>query len=385
MESDVVAKMRSIRPRLLEHREWASANARMAPAVVEATRDAGLYTMLVPREMGGSDASFPDFLEVFADLGFADPTVGWHGVNSSYLAQAMGYVPTELQQPILDSPPGPYGFAGPPLGIATPVDGGYRLSGSWPFMTGAMDAPWSLFRGFVVEAGDQRMFEGQPNMYRFLLPAADYEVQHTWELASAMRGTGSHGVVVDDVFVPEGLAIPTLGVAEPVIASHAALLPNGAGMIIPAAVMAVGLAERVLREVRTISRDKVFGGVPYMEMPDRHYFVATAHATLDGSRAAIRAMAEHVDGGLGKSPDDVAPETRARMWATAYWVLDQAREVISNLASISTSTFYAKQNPIEMAVRDVHAISASLGDFRNLFGRDAGRVYLGLDPETAAF
>ena len=59
MEGNVVEAVRSIRSCLEEHRVWASENARMAPAVVEATRKAGLYTLLAPREMGGRRCHVP--------------------------------------------------------------------------------------------------------------------------------------------------------------------------------------------------------------------------------------------------------------------------------------------------------------------------------------
>ena len=78
-------------------------------------------------------------------------------------------------------------------------------------MTGSLEAPWSLLRGFVAEGEGLRKHNDKRAVYNFILPAGDYEIQHTWGAASAMRGTGSHGVAADDVFVPEGLAIPLFG------------------------------------------------------------------------------------------------------------------------------------------------------------------------------
>lgn len=35
----------------------------------------------------------------------------------------------------------------------------------------------------------------------FLLPRSDYRIEHNWEVLG-LRGTGSHDIVVEDVFVP---------------------------------------------------------------------------------------------------------------------------------------------------------------------------------------
>ena len=156
-------------------------------------------------------------------------------------------------------------------------------------------------------------------------------------------------------------------------------------MLVPCAAMTVGLAQRMLDEVTGVAMEKAFGGVPYREMPDRHFGIADGNAAVGGLRAAQLAMAEQVESSLGENPDDVPPTTRARMWATMYWVLDQSRVVASDLAELGTSSFYASQNPTEMALRDIQAICAPLGNVRSVFGAAAGRAYLGLDPGTPVF
>jgi hypothetical protein len=47
---------------------------------------------------------------------------------------------------VFAGPPGPYGFSIVRGGMATPVDGGYRLTGRWPFLTGARDVTWAAVR-----------------------------------------------------------------------------------------------------------------------------------------------------------------------------------------------------------------------------------------------
>ena len=75
-----------------------------------------------------------------------------------------------------------------PMGVATPVDGGFRFTGHWKFSSGTDHCQWVMIGGFVanpdgtVNRGDVR---------HFCLPREDYEiVQDSWDVLG-LRGTGS--------------------------------------------------------------------------------------------------------------------------------------------------------------------------------------------------
>src|SRR5690242_11363627 len=83
-----------------------------------------------------------------------------------------------------------------PTGRATPVDGGYRLSGRWSFSSGSEHARWVLLGGIAPDE------DGNPTDFRtFLVPAADYTVDDVWDTVG-LRGTGSNDIVIEDAFVP---------------------------------------------------------------------------------------------------------------------------------------------------------------------------------------
>ena len=86
-----------------------------------------------------------------------------------------------------------------PVGKVTHVDGGFRLSGRWGFSTGSVHCGWVLL-GAIVPAKN----EGDPfDMRTFLLPRADYTIDEDAWQTFGLQGTGSHDIIVDDVFVPE--------------------------------------------------------------------------------------------------------------------------------------------------------------------------------------
>jgi alkylation response protein AidB-like acyl-CoA dehydrogenase len=83
-------------------------------------------------------------------------------------------------------------------GKAVKVDGGYRIYARKIFASGSPSANL-----FMTGAIDEDAPEG-PMMLQFGIPmnAAGVSVRETWD-TMGMRGTGSHDVLLDDVFVPD--------------------------------------------------------------------------------------------------------------------------------------------------------------------------------------
>jgi 3-hydroxy-9,10-secoandrosta-1,3,5(10)-triene-9,17-dione monooxygenase len=88
-------------------------------------------------------------------------------------------------------------------------DGGYRVSGRWPFSSGSDHCAWAMV-GIVVPPTDG---DGPPSPRWCLLPRSDYTVEDTWHTC-ALRGTGSNTVVVDNAFVPAYRTVDPVDVME---------------------------------------------------------------------------------------------------------------------------------------------------------------------------
>jgi 3-hydroxy-9,10-secoandrosta-1,3,5(10)-triene-9,17-dione monooxygenase len=86
-----------------------------------------------------------------------------------------------------------------PVGKVTHVEGGFRLSGRWGFSTGSVHSGWVLLGAFCPPKDDGTAAE----MRTFLLPRSDYAIDEDAWQTFGLQGTGSHDIIVDDVFVPE--------------------------------------------------------------------------------------------------------------------------------------------------------------------------------------
>ena len=81
------------------------------------------------------------------------------------------------------------------------VPSGYRVTGRQGFSTGCRHASWVAAHAQVIENGEVRLDNGQPEMRYLFVPVAQAELLDTWHVRG-MRGTGTHHFAVNDVFVP---------------------------------------------------------------------------------------------------------------------------------------------------------------------------------------
>ena len=354
----------------------------MAPEVVHGLRDAGVFTMISPREVGGAEVAFAQGIAVFEELGYSDPSAAWHVANSASLCSAAAGLEPDVRDPIFAAEPGPYGFAGVTTVRGEPVEGGYRVSGRAPFMTGVNDAPWALFHGDVHEHGAVRKLDGMPDTRQFILPASDFTMESTWGAARAMRGTGSDAATVTDAFVLEGLARPVINPAV-VIDRPVFRIPVLAHMGPPAsAAILVGIARRATDETARRLATRTSGSIIARDRASFHQRLGEATAAVDVYSAGLQGMAESVWADARRG--ELSQAAQARMYATSLWVMDQTRTLLSDLLLLMGSAFYARSNPVEAGLRDAHAICASLEKWRGL-QEGAGRVRLGLDPQLPSF
>ncbi|HEX5587291.1 MAG TPA: hypothetical protein VFZ17_08290 [Acidimicrobiia bacterium] len=99
----------------------------------------------------------------------------------------------ELQEELLGGErPGMQAGALGRLGVAVPVDGGYRVTARSDWNSGVMHAEWVNCKALI---------EGDDQVMMVVMPTADVVIDDVWHTAG-LRGTGSNTIVVDDLFVP---------------------------------------------------------------------------------------------------------------------------------------------------------------------------------------
>ena len=139
-----------------------------------------------------------DFIDVVSTLAEADRSTGWvagHWALSGAFMQALAS-DTFLEEFLAD-PKSAMGTSNMPRVQLEPADGGYRLSGRWAFASGCKAA---TFIGGDVPVPDADAPAGFTSISMYA-PADQGRIEETWDVVG-LAGSGSHDIVLEDVFVP---------------------------------------------------------------------------------------------------------------------------------------------------------------------------------------
>ena len=197
---DLVARARAMVPTLKSRAARCVSERDVPVETIREFHEAGFFRILQPRRWGGYEMNPNVFFDVQKALAEGCMSTGW-------MFGVVGCHPYELalfhdraQQEVWGKDTSTLASSSyQPVGKVTHVEGGFRLSGRWGFSTGSVHCDWVLL-GAMVPPKE----EGQgPEMRTFLLPRSDYAIDRDAWHVFGLQGTGSHDIIVDDVFVPD--------------------------------------------------------------------------------------------------------------------------------------------------------------------------------------
>ncbi|MEU0272019.1 hydrolase [Streptomyces sp. NPDC006307] len=191
---------------LARHRaQDAESQRRLTPDVVDRMLRTGFARHFVPAAQDGAEGTSEEFTEAVATVAEGCAATAWCASVASSLARMAACLPQEAHADIWGAGPDTFVVGSLfPIGRATPVAGGWRVSGSWAYISGVDYSDWAVVCAVVPRNGEPQ--GGPPPARLFALLRTEYVIKDTWT-GSDMRGTGSNSLVADDVFVPESRSI----------------------------------------------------------------------------------------------------------------------------------------------------------------------------------
>jgi alkylation response protein AidB-like acyl-CoA dehydrogenase len=169
---------------------------------MNAMREHGLYALWRPKVFGGLEVDPMAAFRVFEEVSRIDSAAGWNLVVSCSFDCVGAWFSDEGAREIFGHPDVILAGAFFPARKAVPVDGGYLVTGQTPFMSGAYHAQWFIGLANVYDGQTPRLGEsGAPITLLTVCPAGEATVIDTWHTLG-MRGTGSHDVLMQELFVP---------------------------------------------------------------------------------------------------------------------------------------------------------------------------------------
>ena len=381
----MVARAEALIPQLSARASRTEELRRLPPETERDLHEAGLFRILQPRRVGGSEFDYVALVDCADAIGRADASVAWNMANLAshhwmlgmFDKQAQDLVWKDVNSLVASS----FIF---PAGRAKKVDGGYVLRGSWPFSSGVDSCDWNMLAS-VVSTDD----EADGIEYRiFLLNKADYKIKDTWN-ATGLRGTGSNDVDVEDAFVAEPMTLavsdldggPTPGSAVNPNALYA--LPVFSLFPYVLSGVALGNAQACLDDYAGIARHRAstYNRAKIGDLQSTQIKIAEASAKIDAARLIMRStcIEAMADARRGYFPD-TAVKTRLRR--DGAFSVNLCTEAVSLLFAASGARGLSTAGALQRQFRDAHAINSHLAFNFDSAGTNYGRVALGLPSEN---
>jgi alkylation response protein AidB-like acyl-CoA dehydrogenase len=199
---ELSAIVKSIEPVLRENAAEADWKCHLPDAVVDAVRNAGLFKLWVPESLGGWQVDPVTCFRVFEDISAIDSAAGWL-VQMSASTGALGmFLGDRAVEEMYKGGNNIFVAVFSPPGQSVPADGGYTLTGQFPFASNCKHADWFMALGVVMAGSDPRTVDGMPVVKIHAFPMKEAQIVENWDTLG-MRGTGSHDVKATNLFVPE--------------------------------------------------------------------------------------------------------------------------------------------------------------------------------------
>jgi 3-hydroxy-9,10-secoandrosta-1,3,5(10)-triene-9,17-dione monooxygenase len=382
----MATRAKALIPQLRDRAAGTEELRRLPPETERDLHEAGLFRIVQPKRVGGSEFDYVALVDCAEILGKADASVAWNFANLASHHWMLGMFDKRAQDQVWDKDPNvliasSFIF---PAGRARKVEGGYQLRGRWPFSSGVASCEWNMLASVVFPEDEADGIE-----YRlFLLHRDQYNIADTWD-AAGLRGTGSNDVEVKDAVVADALSVavndlaggPTPGSAVNPNALYA--LPAFSLFPFVLSGVALGNAQACLDDYIEVARHRASTSnrAKLGDMQSTQIKIAEASAKIDAARLIMRsrcieAMADAIRGHI----PDMAAKTALRR--DGAFSVNLCTEAVSLLFAASGARGLFTSGALQRQFRDAHAINSHLAFNFDAAGTNYGRVALGLPSEN---
>ncbi len=376
--SSMIETAAGLRDVIASYSDEADLTRRLPEPVVQLLRDNGFIGMAFPSNRGGMGLDLVTTLRVVEEISAADASTGWCTAIGS---GSIGALPLEESAAREIYAPGSFVCgAGAPTGRATAVEGGYRVSGRWPYASGCLHADW-IFLNSIEFDGDAPVLApgGGPQLRMSVLPIAEVEIIDVWNV-SGLRATGSNDVALTDAFVPAARTV-TIDLGSTRTIGDDYRIPMFTVFGLALAPVATGTARRAIDELLALQgKTPRMANATLREKPIVQYEIARATGMLEAGRAYMYEMVRALEDRIMRR-EEIDMDLRAHIRLAMVHAVDSATQAIEIAYRLGGGTSNFETSPLQRCLRDVHAVSQHVVLAAPNY-ETVGRVLMGLDPAT---
>ena len=344
----------------------------MSKEVVDALKECGFFTMLLPKQWGGQERRPQEFFAEQVRIAEADMSTAWAGGIIAVHAFQLALMSEEAQREVYENDPNTLiSSSYNPVGArAEMCEGGFMLHGRWGWSSGSGHCTWALLGGVIPGDG-----------YRtFLVPRSEYEIEDTWNVMG-LQGTGSNDVVIPEpIFVPEHRTHKQMDGFNCVNDQENPMYDLSwaqtfVRVVNSAAIGALKKAVKVFVESKqgnsTTDMTKFAGDVETQER------LAKVLNTI----AELEAVMYHNFDKMEAANWKPSLEDRIMYRYQASLVIDKAIEAIDTLFDVAGGRSVFNGHPLQQLWHDIHIARCHVANNPTAFARNLGSVTLGMENQ----
>jgi alkylation response protein AidB-like acyl-CoA dehydrogenase len=378
----LIERARALAPLIAREADEIERTRRLTEPVVSALIENGLYRVLLPQSLGGTEAPPEIFMLMLEEVAKADASTAWCLGQCSVCAMTAAYLDADAANEMFNAPPGILAWGAIAHEVHA-VPGGYRANARWDFASGSRQASWLGAHVQVVEADGTRRLKpnGAPEIRTILFPMASATMYDVWDVIG-LNGTGTDSYSVDNLFIPEKFAV--LRDEPAALRETGPLYKLTTNMVfgLGFAAVSVGVARATLDAAIELARGKASVGVKAMRENNAvQGMIGRNEASLRAARAYIYTTAAEVWRDLTRG-EALTEEHRVALRIAATWTIHQSAAVVDAAYHMSGATAVFSANKFERRFRDMHAIAQQI-QARDTHYEDAGKAILAAKLDTA--
>lgn len=390
--AEMLARARALVPRLRERAEACEAERRVSRETIDELIDAGLFRIVQPRAFGGFEYGLDDFVDLVVEVAGGCGSTGWVYANSSKYQWLVGMFPPEAQHDMWDNDPRAITASSfNPSGVAVPVDGGFRINGTWMYCSGIDNCQWIILACKVApETGGEPTSQGY-----VLVPTQDGTLDDNWRVVG-LAGTGSKNFICTDLFVPahrflsHGDAVSGAPPGARLNTGPLFRIPIFSAISVSLCAAIMGMARGACEDFVEGTRDRMTRGAAISqplrmaELPTIQLRIGEAAGCIDAARTLVARDCRQIMA-TAAAGETLTVAQRARNKGDLGYAAKLSLQALDRLFEAGGGGGLFSHGRVQRLWRDAHAGAMHVSMNWDAVGALYGRVTLGLPPGPAQF
>jgi 3-hydroxy-9,10-secoandrosta-1,3,5(10)-triene-9,17-dione monooxygenase len=372
-------------PRLAERAAEAERIRRIPQATIDELHETGLMRLMQPARFGGSELGLDALMNVVTEIAKGCTSTAWVYSNLASHSWNIGQFDLRAQEDVWGTDPDALAATGLafPCGRATPVEGGYKLSGKWPFASGIDASTWMLV-GAMTELPGRA-----PERRFFLVPQSQFRSLDNWD-TYGLTGTGSHDVEVKEAFVPDHRSVSAEVFAAGQNLPGATLyenplyaMPTFAAFAYVLSIVPIATSKAVVEQFTAAMRARAstYTGSRVAELSSVQARIAEAAACVEFAETVVRRDWQELEAEANQRRYP-SMETKLRWKRNVAFAAQLAVRAVDVLMPAAGAGGLTKSAALQRQFRDLHAASSHIGLTWDVHAAAYGQSALGLQPNA---